>query len=84
LTRYWFEFESADFQVWSWGCGVTAYNYSDALSIMKERIFKTVEMPPIKKYTENIDINLLDQGHVIPNMYAPNFRGIWFPLGLQD
>jgi hypothetical protein len=83
LTRYWFEFEPQAFRVWSIGCGVTAFNYSDALSIMKQAMFKTEDLPPIKKCTENIDIRTLDQGHVIPNMGPPNFRGIWFPQGYQ-
>ena len=28
---------------------------------------------------EDIDIRLLDQGHVIPNMGVVTFEGVWFP-----
>jgi len=28
---------------------------------------------------ENIDIRLLDQEHVVPNIGMVTFRGIWFP-----
>jgi hypothetical protein len=66
------------------GCGITAFNYIDALNILSETIFKDKKMPGIKKCIENIDIRNLDQNHVIPNMWAPNIRGIWYPLGYQD
>ena len=29
---------------------------------------------------ENIDIGLLDQGHVVPNMGPVVFKGVWFPF----
>ena len=38
-------------------------------------------MPIIKRMIENVDIRELDQGHVVPNMKPPNWRGVWFPLG---
>jgi hypothetical protein len=28
---------------------------------------------------ENIDVQLLDKGHVIPNMGPVVFKGVWFP-----
>jgi hypothetical protein len=28
-------------------------------------------------------VSTLDKGHVLPNMAAPNERGIWYPLGFQ-
>jgi hypothetical protein len=28
---------------------------------------------------EDIDISLLDQNHVIPNMGVVTFKGVWFP-----
>jgi hypothetical protein len=40
-------------------------------------------MPLIKACIENINIQNLDQGHVIPNMWVPNFRGVWYPLGFH-
>jgi hypothetical protein len=32
------------------------------------------------KVIEDIDIRLLDQGHVIPNMGVVTFKGIWYPI----
>jgi hypothetical protein len=29
--------------------------------------------------TEDVDIQTLDQGHVLPNMGVPSERGVWFP-----
>ncbi|MBN8861712.1 MAG: hypothetical protein J0H29_25235 [Sphingobacteriales bacterium] len=84
LKRYWFEFDIENVFAFppgiGLGCGVTAINYDDAIQIMDKKIFYNIKMPPIKKYIEDIDINQLDQYHVIPNMNIPTERGIWFPL----
>jgi hypothetical protein len=29
---------------------------------------------------EDIDVRILDQGHVIPNMGVVTFKGIWYPI----
>ncbi|MFT3750125.1 MAG: hypothetical protein QM768_17540 [Agriterribacter sp.] len=87
FMRYWFEFDiksAFDFPPGiGIGCGVTAFDYNDALRIMSEKIFFSIKIPPIKKYIENVDIHELDQNHVIPNMKVPLERGIWFPLGYE-
>lgn len=69
--------------VLAWGCGVTAFDYSDAISLLNKTVFLNLKMPSIKKVVENVDIRNLDEGHVIPNMSSPDIRGIWFPLGFQ-
>ncbi len=83
--RFWFEFEIETAFKYppgiGIGCGVTALAYDDALKIMDEKIFFSIKRPPIKKTIENVDIRELDQGHVVPNMKPPNYRGVWFPLG---
>lgn len=87
LVRYWFEFKnkrnviSKGVQI---GCGVTAFNYTDAILLIREEIFMNNTMPAITNCIENVDIRTLDQGHVIPNMSSPSQRGIWFPLGYHD
>jgi len=63
------------------GCGITAWNYEDAVSILKEKVFINESLPDIKKVTENIDVSKLDADHVGPNMMPPNVRGIWYPVG---
>jgi len=35
--------------------------------------------PDAVKVTEDVDVSTLDAGHVLPNMYPPNERGVWFP-----
>ncbi len=82
LIRFWFKFENNPIPL-NFGCGVTAFNDIDALTIIKEQVFKNKPFPEVAVKIENIDINTLDQGHIIPNMYSPNYRGIWFPIGFQ-
>ena len=83
--RFWFEFELSSAFIYpagiGFGCGVTALNYEDAVTLLDEKVFCKVSRPPIKRVIENVDIRDLDQGHVIPNMNPPNWRGVWFPLG---
>ena len=84
LKRYWIEFkenQNLSGYLLQRCYGVTAFDYSDAIDILKDLVFKNTELPIVSNYTENIDIRNLDQGHVIPNMAPPNYRGIWFPLG---
>ena len=86
LKIFWFEFEVVDrFKSLGidLGCGVTAYNYNDAIFLLKECVFKDKSIFDIKKVTEDIDISTLDAGHVLPNMYTPSFRGVWYPMGYQ-
>lgn len=84
LTRYWFEFDWREQDApagMTLGCGVTAYSYEDALALLREHVFEGSELPPVERVTENVDVSTLDEGHVIPNMAPPVWRGIWFPLG---
>lgn len=87
VTRYWFEFDSAKIKGLPpellIGCGITACDYNDAVSILKQKVFKGQEIPELTNKKENIDIRTLDQGHVIPNMKDPTLRGVWFPLGYE-
>lgn len=84
MTRYWFEFSGSLQEFPSGlilGCGVTAYDYADAISILRQKVFKGKELPEIKSIVENIDIRTLDNGHIRPNMGDPTLRGVWFPMG---
>ena len=76
LTKYWIEFDSLDS---SWrSVGITAYTEEDAINIIKEYL-KNDTLPEIIDLQSNINLNELDQNHVIPNMSEPYFRGIWYP-----
>ena len=85
LIRYWFEFQIPSAFGYppgiGHGCGVTAYSLEDAYNLLDERVFYEIKRPPFKKVVENVDIQTLDQNHVIPNMKLHFPRGIWFPLG---
>lgn len=86
--RYWFEFDRGsepEHRVWVLiGCGVTANDEDDARQLLKNRVFRVDGPAPIKRVIENIDVSTLDPGHVLPNMHAPNLRGVWFPLGFEE
>lgn len=88
LTRYWIEFKSDKPSELpyglGYGCDVTAFDFQDAIKIIRDKIFKGNITPEIKTKTENVDITTLDQGHIIPNMHPPDMRGIWFPIGFHD
>jgi hypothetical protein len=89
LHRFWFSFRLPPFaekQPSSWrelrlGCGVTAYDEADARQIIERLLLESDGWPEVKSVTVDVDIRKLDQGHVIPNMEPPNWRGIWFPRG---
>jgi hypothetical protein len=83
LHRYWFEFDLSRSEAptvrYGLGCGVTAYDYEDALNLLKEVAFEESDLPPIRNVVEDIDIATLDAKHVRPNMGIPVFRGVWYP-----
>jgi len=85
LSRFWIEFvesNGAGLPIGvSRGCGVSAYSYNDAIKILEYRVFSTKKIPQIAKVIENVDVSLLDEGHVQPNMGNVLIRGVWFPLG---
>jgi hypothetical protein len=84
LCRYWLNFDNIDsFSPLSIGCGVTAYDKDDLYNILSDTIFSNSIIPETLTIYENIDIGTLDQGHVIPNMEAPDIRGVWFPKGFR-
>ena len=82
LRRYWFTFEkSSNPTPLNLGCGVTAFDYEDALSLLRERVFIKEPLPTIIHHIGDIDVSTLEKNHVFPNMGLVTDRGIWFPLG---
>ena len=73
LTRFWFDSDEG------LGVGVTAYSLDDAKSLIESESLMEHIKPKLNSYIENIDIQKLDQNHVIPNMGICANRGIWFP-----
>ena len=82
LRRFWFEFDAEELtgEIWlSIGCGVTGYDEEDCLRMIREQLIDGAETPPIRKVIPDVDVSTLDEGHVLPNMGVPVWRGIWFP-----
>ena len=87
LTRYWIEFDKSTDDLHqrlgryglTRGCGVTAYSYADALSMVGNIVLQGDPLPAIVRVIENIDVRTLDQGHVVANMCAVVWRGVWWP-----
>jgi hypothetical protein len=88
LIRYWFEFEQSDINELHpeliTGCGITAFDYSDALSILKQIVFNGQPIPQFMDKKENVDIRTLEQRHVVVNMKDPTLRGVWYPGGFTN
>jgi hypothetical protein len=90
LHRYWFVGSSED-RYGQGGLGVTAFSKEDARALLREvlpsllaQTFSswrqwTLEALETAEVVENIDVRLLDQGHVIPNMGLVIDRGVWWP-----
>jgi len=86
LTRFWIEFDfGGSYELYpsyvglKRGCGVTAYNFDDAKTLLETQLFKDDPFPNIKNVCENIDVSTLDAGHILPNIGMPANRGIWYP-----
>ena len=84
LHRYWLEFAMSSFSEPTplrLGCGVTAHAKTDALEIVRTRVFHGGEVPTVVSVIEDVDLSTLDPRHVLPNIGNPAVRGVWFPLG---
>jgi hypothetical protein len=85
LKRYWFDFVNLNQPTpLNLGCGVTAYDFEDAMRLLRERVFHSAIVPPIGNCIEDVDVSTLDQNHVLPNIGPIDIRGIWFPQGHGD
>ncbi|TKR33562.1 hypothetical protein FCE95_04510 [Luteimonas gilva] len=81
LRCFWFKFRNPPtHSPLGLGCGITAYDHSDALSIFEEKVQSIYPQLQITEAIEDVDIRSLDAGHVLPNMGLVTNRGIWFPL----
>jgi len=84
LHRYWFKFATIEpYNSLRLGCGITARDYDDALSILRDTVFEGQKLPAIESVVHDIDVSTLDQKHVTPNMEPPVWRGVWFPKGYK-
>lgn len=85
LRRFWFTFANPlQFSPLGLGCGVTARNYEDAMSVLLSQVFCSEAALEIDACIEDVDVQALDSHHVTPNMGDVTRRGVWFPLGYQS
>ena len=86
LKRYWFVIYPEQ-RYGPLNAGVTADSLSEAKELLLKNFAKINFWEPLAilneqkdiEVIENIDIQLLDKGHVIPNMGPVVFKGVWFP-----
>jgi len=78
LRRFWFKFKADRHS--PLGYGVTAWTVDDARAILRTEVFQS-DLPSGAEIVSDVDVRTLDQGHIIPNMASPAWRGIWFPRG---
>jgi len=87
LRRYWIEFSPVSDKALpvgiGLGCGVTAYDYDDAVRLVRDVVFEGGALPAIANHVPDVDVSNLDASHVQPNMGNVLRRGVWFPLGYE-
>ena len=83
LHRYWVTLAPADSSS-GFGFGLTAFDEADALAILAHVVFADEVMPEVLEMRVDVDVRDLDQGHVVPNMAPPSWRGVWYPKGFDS
>ena len=84
LKRFWFIVFPED-RFGPRNFGVTAYSKSEGKELIIDSLNKlnlqslSANLTDTIEVIEDIDIRLLDQGHVIPNLGIVTFKGVWFP-----
>jgi hypothetical protein len=86
LRRYWFVIYP-QWRYGPWNAGVTAISVEEAKELLLKNFTKINYSEPLNRLKtnmdieiiENIDVQLLDKEHVVPNMGPVIFKGVWFP-----
>ena len=63
------------------GCGITAYDYEDALRLLDRWILRGDEFPQFRRIVENVDVSeLFPWGEKIQQQIGCSaWRGVWYP-----
>ena len=78
LRRFWFPLPGHI------GIGVTAASEAEARELAEAaRIACWPDSVPLGAVIIDVDIQFLDQRHVVPNMEPPVGPGVWYPRGLN-
>lgn len=86
LTRYWFEFASQKLpeqglSLVCWppaACGVTAYDYLDAVKLIFYLVSRDGGIPTIRQVSTDVDVSQLPE-FVRKYTGCPAWRGVWYP-----
>ena len=79
LKRYWLTFERLGRpHPVNLGCGVTARDYDDALSLVQAAFPELIFGAPLA-VVEDVDVSALDEKHIAPNLGNVLVRGISWP-----
>jgi hypothetical protein len=91
LKRFWFEFDLSGEELRrfghfpAFGVGITAYDYEDALTLMRKWVLREGDdLPRMTKVIENVDVSrLLERAfgstRLLPHLGCPAWRGVWHP-----
>ena len=86
LKRYWFVIYP-EWRYGPWNAGVTATSVKEAKELLLKNFIKINYFEPLERLKEqeevevieDIDVQLLDKDHVLPNIGPVIFKGVWFP-----
>ncbi|MDQ6785653.1 MAG: hypothetical protein M3033_02380 [Acidobacteriota bacterium] len=86
LKRYWFKFDFPKPRLSHYGyippcgcCGITAFDYDDALKIMHRFLLRENEIPIFNQVVENVDVSAILDKDVHFNLGVSVWRGVWYP-----
>ena len=87
LIRFWFEFDygpgPGGLTTWNPGppwVGVTAFDYDDAVRIVRAEYFADRSMPAVRSFIEDVDVSAIDVIKGTGYRFSPPvWRGIWYP-----
>jgi hypothetical protein len=83
MLRFWIRFQHQPYSIFNLGCGVTAYDVTDAMKIVDEMVISKNPDLAVLDWLENIDVSALEDKHVRQNMGNPAMRGVWFPYDYE-
>jgi len=76
LVTFWITFQGGTFER---SYGVTAYSLEDAMALLRKHHLARPDFDRPMHVKEDIRLEDLDQGHIVPNCGPLVFRGVWYP-----
>ena len=79
MKRFWITFEQVESGPPGLGCGVTAHDVDDAISLIKAEYTQCAGHLAVRSVTADVDVSTLDAKHILPNIGNVFRRGMWWP-----